>query len=1782
MLRLFTGKLILLLLLQIAMSGILLAQPHANFTISNPTGCSPQVENFTNTSTGTGLTYNWDLGNGNTSLQKDAGGIYNTQKVYSITLTVTDASKKTDVITKTVTIYGSPVAAFKADVTLGCPPFPVTFTDQSTAGSSAINNWTWDFGDGGSDKKQNPAAHTYTATGNYDVSLVVTDANGCQNSAQKKAFIVVTKPPAIDFTSSVPGGCVPPVAISFNPTVTSPNSPFTYAWDFGDGNTNTTANPNNTYKKAGLFDVKLSVTDKAGCSSSVLKSGFIFIGKPQADFTFSPASGCAPLEVNFNDNSSGLDAGATYWWDFGDGTNGTGSSPNHKYAIGSYSVTYGVQTGSGCRDTIVKNGIITVTKGFKASFTADSILCQGPFKTTFINTSGPGTNVVLWDFGDGTSNSPSTSSQSTPTHTYVPNPNANPPLGPLYSVTLTVSDANGCVEQWTENNMINAQQITTAINATTFAGCVPFDFVFTGAPLSNDSIASVAWDFGDGNKSTLAQPGHHLFKDTGIFNIKMSVTSLKGCKATSGVIVKVGTPPVANFTSQPDSGCLNKLRHVHFTNLTNTVGKIKADTYQWDFGDGTTSQSVSPSHKYEIKPGRYDVRLIALNKGCADTILKPKLIIVAGPWAQYTTTSSGCISNTITFHDTSIDANRVSYNFGDGSPISTLRDPIHTYIAGTFHPYQIVYNDTFGCTDTFTGLPIAIKKPWVVSLTSDVKTGCWPLTVFFTVNDNDSADNTIYFGDGSSITTTSIDTPQRIIPHIYPSKGTYKPLLVAVNTNKCPDSVKLGYNIVTNGPSVNFATNITGGCVPLKIILYDSSTKDKTIKSKMYDMGDGNIIKVLGDTMSYTYKTAPPDQFGGYVITEEVMDTASCTNTFTQTVYPSEPVADFIIDSNITCKSLIYSFNPTDVGLGPFSYRWDLGNGTIDSSDRSPLVIYKNGSYKVHLRMIDNNGCKDSIVRTILVRREKSKASFSVDSSIGNCPPFHVAFHDHSVFAFGGFRQYEWDFGDGSPISSLSDPQKEYFNAGTFSIKLKITDSLGCSDSVIVPNLIKVKGAIGTYTVSRVTGCVPTTVHFVAISTNASKFEWDMGDGNLENGDTLTYTYSSPRIYIPQLLLTDSFGCRYGLPALDTIVVDSLPVPAFTFDSLCSGLPTHFHDMSAAGSGYLTNWVWDFGDGGSGTGPNPIHAFRKNGYYTIAIGVTNSDGCFNKDTNKIKIGGITAAFSSARKGCVGTAVQFSDSSNSDTTVKSWTWLFGDGDSSFVQNPLHMYPKKGIYTVSLFVMNQKGCVDSLVMKNYIIIGDTIPPPPPVLYRVSVLNDNQVEVDFSHFQDVDFDHYDIWMEDQSGNFQVIDHIANLNDTIYTANVPGTLHNVYCFKVESYNICGHHSQLSTSQCSINLTATPGPDEAVLNWTPYVGWGVKKYRIYRESFYTPGEYVLLDSVPGNTLNYIDSTVICYKPATYKIMAVEDSANVYVSWSDTSTTLPVHINKVPAANMLRVTVPDNKVTQIDWKDTATIKVKKWMVEKSLDGITYFPLDSPFNRNILSVKDPKVDVHHKSYYYRVNMMDSCGDLGPFSHIGKSILLGTDTTADVRPYLHWSPYTDWPEGVQYYEIQLRDAYNNYHYLASTGSGKDTEFTDLITDRNSLPAYCYRIIAHRNGTAANPNQNANITSMSNEACLNVKSRVFVPNAFTPNKDDLNDSFKVQGLYIREYEIQIYDRWGAKVFESSSLNDNWDGTYKNVDNGIYQKTKPLMDVYKYLIHVRGVDNEVYYLTGWITVLP
>ncbi|MDQ3073745.1 MAG: PKD domain-containing protein, partial [Bacteroidota bacterium] len=694
LMRLPFGSLVFFLLFLGGMP--LYGQLNADFTVNVTSGCSPLIISFTNQSTGSPVAYQWDFGNGNTSTNASPGVVYTTEGTFNVRLIVTDGSGNKDTALKTgyITVYKKPAAGFETNKTTGCTPLTVQFTDTSVTGSIPVSTWQWDFGDGSLSSQQNPS-HTYASAGNFSVTLIVTDAQGCSHTIVRSSYIKAdTRPQASFYTGRTEGCGVTHSVRFFNNSLNTVAGKTTYAWDFGDGSTSNLASPTHTYTAFGSYDVKLKVTIDGGCADSVTLSDYINIRNYTYDFKASDTAGCGVFPIQFTNMVSPDMWFNNYTWDFGDGNTSTSKNPVHAYLNpGTYTVKLFIQSNDdSCHRTVTKTNYISIGVPPAANFTADdSSACEAPLNVSFTDQS---TDAVswLWDFGDG-----STSTQQNPSHTYSS-------LG-QYSVRLIVRNAESCPD-----TLIKTDYILLEAPAADFISPEPFGcksantVLFFDRTTSPTPIAKWTWFFGDGD-SAITQNSFHEYDSAGNFTITLAIETQDGCRDTfrRTSFVSIGNKPTADFTATPRDSCMSNLI-VAFTNLS-TLHLPAPDRYEWNMGNGdiiNTTSPVGPVYSYDgTDPGFYTVRLIVFSNGCSDTLEKVNHIRVRGPKAQFTVFQEPCREDSVFFINGSLGANKFLWNFGDGDT-SVLRHPFHKYNGAGTYPVRLTTFDTLrGCTHIF-------------------------------------------------------------------------------------------------------------------------------------------------------------------------------------------------------------------------------------------------------------------------------------------------------------------------------------------------------------------------------------------------------------------------------------------------------------------------------------------------------------------------------------------------------------------------------------------------------------------------------------------------------------------------------------------------------------------------------------------------------------------------------------------------------------------------------------------------------------------------------------------------------------------------------------------------------------------------------------------------------------------------------------------------------------------------------------------------------------------------
>ncbi|HEX4875749.1 MAG TPA: PKD domain-containing protein, partial [Chitinophagaceae bacterium] len=578
---------------------------------------------------------------------------------------------------------------FQASQTAACKIANLSFT-ATNINAVNLTNYSWDFGDGGT---ANTAAvtinHTYTLAGNYTVSLITTDVNGCSDTMIKTNYIRINGPNAA-FNATNTGGCAGQLTTTFNDLSTTDgvNSLQSWQWNFGDGNTQVfTAPPfQHTYLTSGVYSVQLIVTDAAGCKDSLTLSNLINSTDPVPGFNSADTLTCPGATVTFTNTSA--PAGFTSTWDFGDGGTSTASSPTHVYAnTGQYTVKLIIVDGFGCPDSLIRNQYIKVDTPAAHFTVTDTASSCAPFRVQFTNTSTYYSSVV-WDFGPGQG----TSTLSNPVHFYnIPG---------VYPVKLVVTSPGGCKDSVIQNITLY-DTAGSKLDYVPITGCRPLGATFSITASSNNY--SYYWDFGDGNTVVTAVPTvSHIYTNIGSFIPRVILQDPTGCLIPlQGVDTFNVIGAKAKFGYSDSVFCDRGT--VNFSD--STIANDIIAGYSWDFGDGNTSTLQNPTHTY-TNPGLYTVRLIVrTQQGCRDTILKQQIIrVVRRPLIDIGGDSVVCIYSSLTntglFLQPDTSVVTWQWTFPNGNNSTLQNPPAQTYsTAGTFTITSIATNST-GCKDT--------------------------------------------------------------------------------------------------------------------------------------------------------------------------------------------------------------------------------------------------------------------------------------------------------------------------------------------------------------------------------------------------------------------------------------------------------------------------------------------------------------------------------------------------------------------------------------------------------------------------------------------------------------------------------------------------------------------------------------------------------------------------------------------------------------------------------------------------------------------------------------------------------------------------------------------------------------------------------------------------------------------------------------------------------------------------------------------------------------------------
>ncbi len=1073
--------------------------PRASFICIPTSGKAPLVVNFTDRSTKSPTSWNWDFENDGIfdSTEQNPSYTYTMPGTYTVKLTAmnsvgSDNATKTDyiMITEVVII---PIASFTANVTSGTAPLTVNFTDTS---SNTPTSWLWDFGDGSNSTEQN-VSHTYTSAGDYTVNLTVANEGG-NNSEVKTEYIVVSEPlpdaPVSNFTANQTSGTAP-LDVQFADASTGTVS--SYAWDFDNDGTvdSSEQNPVYTYVTAGSYTVNLTVANEAG-SNSTVKANYITVNSTETNDLTIGSMNTVPGNAVFAREANTLKI-----------TNikntGTETLTNISLALYASDVSDGtVPVNTTTIDSLASGGTVTLSlidptirnlEGDTVTYTAvvdsDNLISETNEANNNASVDKPvkyngykgkrywegGSDITTKEAYDLQGNllystQPSSAYKGVGwtdrTETWTASDFSIPNGSTVEKVLLYVSynwdTTPGGVPKWTAtfngNTLTNGTLYTDKSNFGTYANYTYGLYVFDVTDQFNTAGNSLILTSASGNSNALypstlvvvyRDPNETMKQ---IF-INDECDELAYSPTSYGTTLEEATA-YAPFTGMPIE--TEKVRNATLYSFAGSAGPNegnllfngnKVASNAWQGTSSTSSAQVFDVKNYINATGN--------EAGIQETVsggmnaLQQILVVEyqkeqeAAPVANFTANvTTGTAPLDVQFTDASTgNVSSYAWDFdNDGNVDSSEQNPVHTYaVAGNYTVNLTVIGPEGSDSEVKTEY-INVSGPSpenpVAAFSASPTSGKTPLTVTFTDKSSNIPTKWNWsFGDG----TISF---QQNPTHKYSAAGKYTVILTVTNAKGSNTVTETDYVKVIAKPVSNFTSSVTSGKAPLNVKFADTSTG--TASSWIWEFGDGSKSFLQNPTHKYS-------KAGTYTVNLTVKNAAG-RNTVTKTEHikvTAKPVANFT--SSVTSGKAPLNVKFTDTSTGtPATWKWDFGDG-ITSTQQNPVHKYsKAGTYTVILTVKNAVG-SNTVTKTDYIKvTEKPVAEFSATPTSGK-PSLTVTFFDTST---GLPTKWKWNFGDGAS-STIQNPKHKYSKAGSYTVTLTATNTAG-SNTITKTGYVKI------------------------------------------------------------------------------------------------------------------------------------------------------------------------------------------------------------------------------------------------------------------------------------------------------------------------------------------------------------------------------------------------------------------------------------------------------------------------------------------------------------------------------------------------------------------------------------------------------------------------------------------------------------------------------------------------------------------------------------------------------
>ena len=812
----------------------------------------------------------------------------------------------------------------------------------------------------------------------------------------------------------------------------------------------------------------------------------------------------------------------------------------------------------------------------------------------------------------------------------------------------------------------------TFTNSTTYAGqgAVTYKWLIDGVVVSTNET---------GYTHNFTTPASQV----GIkkYTVTLEATTLiSGCISSLTKNIYILPTPKSLFTASPSNGCAPL--NISFANTS-----LYADTFKWYVNDSLFSTSQVPNTFVASKSGQaYTFKLVAIaNSGCASDSLVQVVNTLANPVANFDTTgiSKICKSAAVTINNQSFigainNTTGLTYQWkiNNGLQSTVESNPRFWFsnsnsLVDSAYLVQLIVTSATGCKDS-------IQKSILVQPA--------PKPIFSVVGGN-----AICSSKDLTIRVSNVSIAKGIPQYTWSIRNTG-----SVNTFATVNSVTAAqpsFRIPDNTSLVDSVYEIklmiatTDGCMADTVVNLRVHPRPSSsiVLSSLANCGNANFIATASNMAS---------------IKSNIWSwSANSPNAPTPTISISNNVARFILADNLTQQSIVYQIKVLDT----------TSFGCFDTASAQFTLYPKPQANFVYARMDSCAVWKFNVSNT---------------SNLGNGDALSTGSYEWIITKRSALQQIS--AGTLFARYTLVAPQFNFTNTGTadslYDVKLITRNRFGCSDSTVQtfvvhakPRAIILAGttvADAPFNITRQNNLLAVdypningaytwrVLHPVSSATIATTFDRYSNPFTIINSDDSV---------LVQLIVGSLYNCAADTA---TVLFKTLPSIVADFDRSdsvdCSGNTAFvFTDKSISKSAKITDRFWDFGDGVTATGAQVSHTYKQPGIYWVSLYVKDANGIVSKKTYKrvIVMGPAVVDFV-ATNSCEGAATFFLNNSQFGYGSKAFSkifWDFGDGNSSTLENPSHIYRVAGVYNVTLTLRGDSSCLLSSKTKSITIFG-----------------------------------------------------------------------------------------------------------------------------------------------------------------------------------------------------------------------------------------------------------------------------------------------------------------------------------------------------------------------------------------------------------------------------------------------------------------------------------------------